>query len=42
MVFIGAEPDYSTEDSLNTVTANLILNIGFKTYKYTISPKKYS
>ena len=42
MIFIGAEPDYSTEDSLNTVTANLILNIGFKDYKYTISPKKYS
>ena len=28
MVFIGTDPEYSVEDCLNAVTANLILNIG--------------
>ena len=28
MVFIGTDPEYSVEDYLNAVTANLILNIG--------------
>ena len=28
MVFTGTDPDYSVEDYLNAVTANLILNIG--------------
>ena len=28
MVFTGTDPDYSVEDYLNSVTANLILNIG--------------
>ena len=28
MVFTGSDPEYSVEDYLNTVTANLILNIG--------------
>ena len=28
MVFTGTDPEYSVEDYLNTVTANLILNIG--------------
>ena len=28
MVFAGTDPEYSVEDYLNTVTANLILNIG--------------
>ena len=28
MVFTGTEPEYSVEDYLNAVTANLILNIG--------------
>ena len=28
MVFTGTDPEYSVEDYLNAVTANLILNIG--------------
>ena len=28
MVFTGTDPEYSAEDYLNAVTANLILNIG--------------
>ena len=28
MVFTGPDPEYSVEDYLNAVTANLILNIG--------------
>ena len=28
MVFTGTDPDYSVEDYLNSVTAELILNIG--------------
>ena len=28
MVFTGTDPEYSVEDYLNTITANLILNIG--------------
>ena len=28
MVFTGTDPEYSVEDNLNAVTANLILNIG--------------
>ena len=28
IVFTGTDPEYSVEDYLNTVTANLILNIG--------------
>ena len=28
MVFTGTDPDYSVEDYINAVTANLILNIG--------------
>ena len=28
MVFTGTDPEYSVEDYLNSVTANLILNIG--------------
>ena len=28
MVFIGTYPEYSVEDYLNAVTANLILNVG--------------
>ena len=28
MVITGADPDYSVEDYLNAVTANLFLNIG--------------
>ena len=28
MVFTGTDPEYSVEDNLNEVTANLILNIG--------------
>ena len=28
MVFTGTDPEYSIEDYLNWVTANLILNIG--------------
>ena len=28
MVFTGTEPEYSVEDNLDAVTANLILNIG--------------
>ena len=28
MVFTGTDPDYSVEEYLNAVTANLILNIG--------------
>ena len=28
MVFTGTDPEYSLEDYLNAVTANLILNIG--------------
>ena len=30
MVFIGTDPEYSKEDYLNAVTANLILNIGLE------------
>ena len=30
MVFTGTDPEYSVEDYLNSVTANLILNIGHK------------
>ena len=30
MVFTGTDPEYSVEDYLNAVTANLILNIGPK------------
>ena len=30
MVFTGTDPEYSVEDYLNAVTANLILNIGAK------------
>ena len=28
MLFTGTDPEYSVEDYLNAVTANLILNIG--------------
>ena len=28
MAFTGTDPEYSVEDYLNSVTANLILNIG--------------
>ena len=28
MVFTGTDPEYSVEDYLNAVTANLFLNIG--------------
>ena len=28
MVFTGTNPEFSVEDSLNAVTANLVLNIG--------------
>ena len=28
MVFTGTDPEYSVEDYLNAITANLILNIG--------------
>ena len=28
MVFTGTDPEYSVEDFLNAVTANLILNVG--------------
>ena len=28
MIFTGTDPEYSVEDYLNAVTANLILNIG--------------
>ena len=28
MVFTGTDPEYSVEDYLNAVTANLIMNIG--------------
>ena len=28
MVFTGTDPEYSVEDYLNAVTANLILNVG--------------
>ena len=31
MVFTGTYPEYSVEDYLNTVTANLILNVGPET-----------
>ena len=31
MVFTGTDPEYSVEDYLNAVTANLILNIGPET-----------
>ena len=30
MVFTGTDPEYSVEDYLNAVTANLILKIGFE------------
>ena len=30
MVFLGIDPEYSVEDYLNAVTANLILNIGLE------------
>ena len=30
MVFTGTDPEYSVEDYLNAVTANLILNFNFK------------
>ena len=30
MVFTGTDPEYSVEDNLNAVTANLILNIGLE------------
>ena len=38
MVFTGTHPEYSVEDYLNAVTANLILNIGPEPIKTPFHP----